>query len=259
MIPLGDNLPTLRRPVVTLTVIGVTTAVWLLGQGAGFNDVALATSVCNFGLVPGELTGQAALGLAVPLTDTLTCNVDNEPVNMLTPVISIFLHGSWAHIIGNMLFLFVFGNNVEDSMGHGRFLVFYLLCGLAAAASHILLNPASPVPTVGASGAVSGVMGAYLLLYPRARIKMLFIFFIFFKVFRIQAWMVLIWWFLLQLMTGLPELISVRNDVSGGVAVWAHVGGFLAGAILIKLFADRALVDAHKQAYQLQHGYGWRG
>ncbi len=258
MIPLGDNLPTLRRPIVTLTVIGATAAVWLVGQGAGFNDVALATSVCNFGLVPGELTGQAALGFAVPLAEGLTCNVDNEPINVLTPAISIFLHGSWAHIIGNMLFLFVFGNNVEDSMGHVRFLVFYLICGLAAAAAHVLLNPASPVPTVGASGAVSGVMGAYLLLYPRARIKMLFIFFIFFKVFRIQAWMVLIWWFLLQVVTGLPELISVRSDISGGVAVWAHVGGFLAGALLIKLFADRAMVSAHKQAYEVEHGYGWR-
>jgi len=101
-------------------------------------------------------------------------------------------------------------------------------------------------------------MGAYLLLYPRARIKMLFIFFIFFKIFRIQAWIVLIWWFLLQVVTGLPELISVRSDISGGVAVWAHVGGFLAGALLIKLFADRALVFAHRQAYAVEHGYGWR-
>lgn len=259
MIPLGDNLPTLRRPVVTFTIIGATAAVWLIGQGAGLNDIALATSVCNFGLVPGELTGQAALGLAVPLADGLTCNVDNEAINVLTPVISVFLHGSWAHIIGNMLFLFVFGNNVEDSMGHIRFLAFYLLCGVAAAAAHVLLNPASPVPTVGASGAISGVMGAYLLLYPKARIKMLFIFFIFFKVFRIQAWLVLIWWFLLQVVTGLPELVSVRSDISGGVAVWAHVGGFLAGALLIKLFADSTLVSAHKQAYAVEHGYGWRG
>ena len=197
MIPLGDENPTLRTPWMTWLIIGTTVAVWMVVQGAGVGD-ALPESVCNLGLVPGELTHQARVGLAVPLGDGLACVIDRAPINKFTPIISMFLHGSWGHLLGNMLFFWVFGNNIEDSMGPGRFLVFYLLCGLVAAGAHVLVNPASPVPTVGASGAISGVMGAYLVLYPRVRVNMLFIFVIFFKVFAIPAWLVLLWWFFLQ-------------------------------------------------------------
>jgi len=123
-------------------------------------------------------------------------------------------------------------------MGPGRFLGFYLICGLAAAATDIAIDPASPVPTVGASGAISGVMGAYLVLYPRVRVNMLFWFLIFFKVIPIPAWIVLIWWFGIQVLTGLPQLSSMRPEVSSGIAVWAHIGGFVAGMGLIKLFAN---------------------
>jgi membrane associated rhomboid family serine protease len=210
-------------------------------QGAGQPD-AVARSVCNLGLVPGELTHRAPLGLAVPLGPGLACVVDADPINRFTPLTSIFLHGGWGHLLGNMLYLWVFGNNIEDSMGPGRFLCFYLLCGLAAAGAHTFVDPASPIPTVGASGAISGVMGAYLVLYPRVRVNMLFIFIIIFRVIPIPAWLVLIWWFVIQVITGLPQLSSVRTDVSGGVAVWAHVGGFLTGVLLIKLFEDRRLV-----------------
>jgi membrane associated rhomboid family serine protease len=153
----------------------------------------------------------------------------------------MFLHGGWAHLLGNALFLWVFGDNVEESMGRARFLVFYLLCGLAAAAAHVLVQPGSPIPTVGASGAISGVLGAYLVLYPHARVNMLFWFFIFIRVIPIPAWIVLAYWFVLQVVTGLPELMRVRSEVSGGVAVWAHVGGFVAGMALVKLFQDRRL------------------
>jgi membrane associated rhomboid family serine protease len=128
-------------------------------------------------------------------------------------------------------------------MGRLRFLAFYLICGLVAAGTHMLVDPSSPVPTVGASGAISGIMGAYLVLYPRVHVRMLFIFIIFFKVFRIPAWAVLIWWFALQVLTGLPQLNEVSPEVSGGVAVWAHVGGFVAGVLLIKLFENPKLVD----------------
>jgi rhomboid family protein len=241
MIPIGDENPTPGTPWMTWLLIGVTVAVWLLVQGAGSPDV-VAISVCNLGLVPGELTHRAPLGLGVPLGPGMACVVDNEPINWFTPLSSIFLHGGWGHLLGNMLFFWVFGNNIEDSMGPGRFLVFYLSCGLIAAAAHILSDPASPVPTVGASGAISGIMGAYLVLYPRVRVKMLFVFIIFFRVFAIPAWMVLIWWFLLQVVTGLPSLSAMRPDVSGGVAVWAHVGGFVAGVALIKLFENPAVV-----------------
>ena len=241
MIPVGDENPTLHTPWMNWVIIGITVGVWLLVQGAG-SPQAVAASVCNLGLVPGELTHRAQVGLALPMGQGLYCVVDQEPVNIFTPVISMFLHGGWGHLLGNMLFLWVFGDNIEDSMGPGRYLTFYLLCGVIAALAHVLVSPASPVPTVGASGAISGVMGAYLLLYPRVRVKMLFIFIIFFKVIPIPAWLVLIWWFFVQVMAGLPQLSSVRPDVSSGVAVWAHVGGFVAGIVLIRLFENPALV-----------------
>ena len=138
-------------------------------------------------------------------------------------------------------------------MGPGRFLVFYLLCGLAAAGAHVLVSPASPVPTVGASGAISGVMGAYLLLYPRVRVNMLFIFIVFFRVFAIPAWVVLLWWFFVQLLAGVPQLSSVRPDVSSGVAVWAHIGGFLTGLVLIKLFENPQMVARRDAIRRAEH------
>jgi membrane associated rhomboid family serine protease len=172
----------------------------------------------------------------------MACIVDREPINILTPLTSMFLHGGWMHVLGNCLFLWVFGNNIEDSMGHLRFLVFYIVCGLIAAVTHIVVSAASPVPTVGASGAISGVLGAYLILYPRVRVRMLFIFIIFFRVFAIPAWLVLLYWFAIQVLTGLPQLTSVRPDVSSGVAVWAHIGGFVAGILLVKLFENKRYV-----------------
>jgi membrane associated rhomboid family serine protease len=226
---------------MTLALLGVTWAVWFLVQGAGDlgtpeRAYQFLASLCNLGLVPGELTRQAPLGLAVPLGGGATCAVDNESINYATPVLSIFLHGSWMHLIGNSLYLWVFGNNVEDSMGRLRFLAFYLLTGVVAAASHVLVDPASPVPTVGASGAISGVMGAYLLLYPRVHVRT---FFPPFFLFRVPAWAVLLMWFGSQVLTGLPQLSPLRPDVSGGVAVWAHIGGFLAGVLLARPFANR--------------------
>ncbi len=244
MIPLSDELPTIRTPWVTYLLLAVILAVWMFVQGGGLphSELRLAASVCNWGMVPGELTHLASIGTAVPLGDGVACVVDREPINFFTPLTMMFLHGGWMHVLGNCLFLWVFGNNIEESMGHFRFLAFYLICGFAAAAAHILVTPTSPVPTVGASGAISGVLGAYLILYPRVRIRMLFIFIIFFRVFRIPAWVVLLYWFAVQILTGLPELTRVRSDVSSGVAVWAHVGGFLAGVFLVKFFEDKRLM-----------------
>jgi membrane associated rhomboid family serine protease len=244
MIPLGDEYPTVRAPVMTYAILAGMLATWVFVQGAGFssNDVKLVTSVCNLGMVPGELTHLARLGTAVPVGDGLACVVDNEPINWLTPLTSMFLHGGWGHLLGNMLFFWVFGKKIEDSMGSIRFFFFYIVCGLAAAGVHIFMEPASPIPTVGASGAISGVLGAYLVLYPRVKVKMLFFFLLFFRIIPIPAWMVLIWWFFWQVITALPDLMSVRPDVSGGVAVWAHIGGFVAGMLLVKIFEDRRLV-----------------
>jgi len=242
MIPIGDNHPTLRAPLMTYAILAGMAAAWYYLQGAGMDPVRLAHSVCNLGMVPGELTHLAPIGTAVPLTRNLACVVDNDPINFRTPFTSMFLHGGWGHLLGNVAFFWVFGNNVEDSMGRLRFLLFYLICGLAAAVAHILVQPASPLPTIGASGAISGVLGAYLVLYPRIRINMLFIFIVFWKVIAIPAWVVLIFWFIWQVVSGLPELMAVRPEVSGGVAVWAHIGGFVAGVILVKLFENPRLV-----------------
>jgi membrane associated rhomboid family serine protease len=245
MFPIGDENPTLRTPVVTYALLFILLAVWVLIQGAG-DGLKVAMTVCNLGLVPGEITGQAPVGFAVPLGQGLACVVDREPINWLTPLTSMFLHGGWGHLLGNALFLWVFGNNVEDSMGRGRFLVFYLSCGLAAAAAQVLVGPSSPVPMVGASGAISGVLGGYLLLYPRVQVKVLFFIVIFVQIIRVPAYLVLLLWIGFQVLSGLPQLMSVDPDVSGGTAFWAHIGGFAAGLLLIKLFAREDLVARHR-------------
>jgi membrane associated rhomboid family serine protease len=165
----------------------------------------------------------------------------------------MFLHGSWGHILGNALFFWVFGNNIEDSMGPFRFLVFYLLCGLIAVGAHIALAATSPVPTVGASGAISGIMGAYLVLYPKARVNLLFWIVIFVKIIPVPAWGALLWWFAWQIIAGLPQLSPVRPDTSGGVAVWAHIGGFVAGLVLVKLFENPVLVAKRRLIHDVRY------
>lgn len=253
MIPLSDENPTLHKPVMTWALLAAMFAVFIVVQGAGFDQIKLATTICNWGMVPGELTHRARLGVGVPIAPGLACVVDNSPINIFTPLTSMFLHGGWMHILGNALFFWVFGNNIEDSMGPGRFLAFYLICGLAAAGTHIAMNPGSPVPTVGASGAISGVLGAYLVLYPRVRVNMLFIFIIIIRIIPVPAWIVLIWWFFVQVISALPQLSQVNPDVSSGVAVWAHVGGFITGMILIKLFENRSLVAERDAIRRSQH------
>jgi membrane associated rhomboid family serine protease len=173
------------------------------------------------------------------------CALDTAP-SWHTLVTSMFMHGSWMHIIGNMWFLWIFGNNVEDSMGRGRFVVFYLLAGLAAAAMQIATDPASPVPMVGASGAIGGVMGAYVVLYPRVRVHMLVFLGFFITTIGVPAYLMLGYWFVLQLLGGLPSL----GGGAGGVAFWAHVGGFVAGVALIYLFRDPELVERHRRMIQ---------
>jgi membrane associated rhomboid family serine protease len=244
MFPLSDENPTVRTPVATYFLIALIVGAWVFVQGAGLDEQVLAASICNLGMVPGEITRQASLGTSVPIAPGMACIVDDQAINTWTPLTSMFLHGGWGHIIGNLLFFWVFGNNIEDSMGRVRFVVFYLLCGLIAAGSHIALEPRSPVPTVGASGAISGILGAYLILYPRVRVRMLFWFILFIRVIPVPAWAVLLWWFAWQLLAGLPQLMTVRPEVSSGVAVWAHIGGFLAGVILVKLFVNE---DLHRR------------
>lgn len=255
MIPLGDDNPTVRVPVVTIFILVTMFAVWVLVQGAGLDQGLLAASVCNLGMVPGELTRLAPVGASVPIGPDLACVVDNQRINFLTPLLSMFLHGGWMHILGNALFLWVFGNNVEDVVGRRRFLAFYLICGLAAAAVHVAVDPRSPIPTVGASGAISGVLGAYLILFPKVRVRMLFIFIIFFKVIPLPAWVVLAYWFALQLLSGIPELLKPSPEMAGGVAVWAHVGGFVAGVLLARLFENPVLAERRRANLLMQHEF----
>jgi membrane associated rhomboid family serine protease len=243
--PIGDDNPTFRTPLVTIGIIVTMLAVWVFGQGGGWDGELLARTVCTCGLVPAELTHLRPVGFAIPIGYGLGCLIDHDWINWATPLISMFLHGSWGHVGANALFLWVFGNNVEDVMGRPRFLVFYLLCGFIAATAQVLVNPSSPVPTVGASGAISGALGAYLLLYPRVSVRMYFppIF-----VFRLPAWFVLLFWFAIQFASGLPQLWNPAPSISGGVAVWAHIGGFAAGALLSRAFEDPELVAMHRAA-----------
>jgi membrane associated rhomboid family serine protease len=244
LFPLRDDNPTLLTPVITIALILINIVVWMYFQGAGMAPDQLASSVCAFGMIPAELTGSVS-GYEVPIGPGLPpCELGG--LRWETLITSMFMHGGWLHLIGNMWFLWLFGNNIEDSMGHLRFLIFYFLCGLAGGLTHVFTAADSTIPTVGASGAISGVMGAYLVLYPRIKIETLFILFIFIRIFRIPAWFVLGQWFALQLLSG-----SLTPSVGGGVAFWAHIGGFVAGVVLVKLFENRQLVEARRKHVQL--------
>jgi membrane associated rhomboid family serine protease len=244
MFPYRDDNPTIGTPVVTVALIGLNVAAWLLVQGMGAEPY-LSKSVCELGLIPGEFLGRIPPGYAVPVSETMACVVDPDHNEWFTPLSSMFLHGGWLHLIGNMWFLWLFGNNVEDSMGHFRYVAFYLLSGIAAAAAQTIVNPTSPIPMVGASGAISGVMGAYLVLYPRVRVFALLPLGFFITTVALPAWMMLVYWAVIQLLSGVAAM-GRSGAEAGGVAFWAHVGGFVAGIVLVKLFARRDRVAAHR-------------
>jgi membrane associated rhomboid family serine protease len=241
MLPIRDENPTVHASVVTFAIIALNVASWVLIQGLGFNP-ALAKSVCRFGAIPGELLGTVEPGSYVPLGRNLVCVIDAH-ADWITLLTSMFMHGGWFHLIGNMWFLAVFGDNVEDAMGPVKFVIFYLLCGLAAAAAQILSSPSSPVPMVGASGAIGGVLGAYAVLFPRAPVHMLVFFGFFFTRIVVPAFLVLGYWFVIQLLGGLPALAGA----SGGVAFWAHIGGFVTGIVLVKVFCDPKRLEGCRQ------------
>jgi membrane associated rhomboid family serine protease len=241
MIPYRDENQTQRTTYVTFAIIGLNVLAWLLVQGAG-SPRALAASVCNLGLIPGELTGMVPPGARFPMGEGIACVLD--PGRQVSHIFtSMFLHGGWMHLIGNMWFLWIFGNNIEDSMGPLRFAVFYLLCGVAAALVQVAISPDSKIPMVGASGAISGVMGAYLVLYPRVRVFAMVPIGFMFTSMALPAWTMLLYWIGLQFLGGLTGLAAKGE---GGVAFWAHVGGFVAGVILVKLFARSDYVAAHR-------------
>ena len=233
MFPLHDDNIRRGPAIVTTLIIVLNLLAWAFVQGLG-TEPALSHSVCTLGLIPAELLGHARPGTLIPLGEGVTCVIGHP--NWLAPLTSMFLHGSWIHIIGNLWFLWVFGDNVEDVFGHGRFLVFYLLCGLAAAATQTLANPGSVLPMIGASGAIGGVLGAYAVSYPQARVLTLLVLGIFIRTVWVPAWLMLGYWFLLQFLGGLPTL----GSQDAGVAFWAHIGGFVAGAALVYVLRPRA-------------------
>jgi membrane associated rhomboid family serine protease len=235
MFPIRDENPQLTVPLVTFAIIGLNVVAWLLLQGLG-SEPALTRSVCLLGLIPDDLLGTVDRSQIPP---DFPCSIDGES-NWLTALTSMFMHGSWMHIIGNMWFLWIFGGNVEDSMGHVRFAIFYLLCGLAAAAAQVFANTASPIPMVGASGAIGGVMGAYIVLYPRVHVHLLVILGFYVTTFAVPAVAMLGYWIFLQLVSGVVSI-----GAGAGVAFWAHVGGFAAGAVLILLFKNESMLERH--------------
>jgi membrane associated rhomboid family serine protease len=243
MFPYHDENQTQRTAVVTLMLIALCVLAWIFVQGAGM-PLPLATSVCNLGLVAGELTGALPPGVRFPMGEDLVCVTDPGP-EYSHVITHMFLHGSWMHLLGNMWFLWLFGNNVEDSMTRPRFLAFYVLCGFAAAGLQVFFTPDSPIPMVGASGAISGVMGAYLLLYPRVRVFTIVPLGFLLTQVALPAWAMLLYWGALQVLGGLS---SVGRE-GGGVAFWAHIGGFVAGIVLVKVFARRDHVEAHQSSH----------
>ncbi|MEZ5566585.1 MAG: rhomboid family intramembrane serine protease [Gammaproteobacteria bacterium] len=245
MFPLSDDNPHFITPYVTYALIALNVLVWVFVQGMGM-EPRLSASVCTLGLVPGELLQTLAAGTRFQIGPNTFCVLTDTP-NWLTVLSHMFLHGGWLHIIGNMWFLWIFGNNVEDSMGHGRFIVFYLLCGMAAAGAQMLADPVAGVPMVGASGAIGGVMGAYVLLYPKVKVKMLLFLGFFITTFTVPAFWMMGYWFAVQLIGGVGSI----GAQAGGVAFWAHVGGFVAGAALILVFQVPEYVQRHPNR-------GWR-
>ncbi len=240
MFPLRDENPRAHPPIATVAIIALNIVAWGVVQGFG-TDAALASSICQFGLIPGDVLGNLPAGSSFPLSQDLVCVIDGEG-GYGTILTSMFMHGSWFHIVGNLWFLWIFGDNVEDAMGPVRFVVFYLLCGLGAAVAQMLTNTASIVPMVGASGAIGGVMGAYALLYPRAHIHTFIFLGFYMTTVAVPAVFMLGYWFLLQLVGGLPAM----GGEGGGVAFWAHIGGFLAGVVLVYLFIDRGRLARHR-------------
>lgn len=246
MIPLRDENPTSKTPVVTILLIALNVAVFLFQLSVG-----LDRSVYLFGLIPAELVGGADrlyTGRRLGLPEGAT--IQNLDPSWMTVFTSMFMHGGWLHILGNMWYLWIFGNNVEDDMGHGKFLGFYLLSGLAAAAAQTVMGTDSPIPMVGASGAIGGVLGAYLVLFPGSRVLCLITTFIITTV-ELPAWIVLGFWGVLQVLSGVWGMLGPQ---SGGVAYAAHVGGFACGMIL-----GRVLGQVRRPPSQRQREYvDWR-
>jgi membrane associated rhomboid family serine protease len=235
MIPIKDDNPRIAFPFITILFILVNGIVFLYQMLYVAEPQAF---VYRFGTIPWEITHFTELNRLPP-------EYHSEIPNVLTLFSSMFIHGGILHLAGNMLYLWIFGDNVEGIMGHGRFFFFYLCCGLAASVSHVLIAPDSTIPMVGASGAISGILGAYFIRFPRAKVHVVFILILFIRVIRIPALFVLGFWFVVQLLSG---LIDMGPEGNAGVAWFAHIGGFAAGIILVFFFEKKERVRIYRRA-----------
>ncbi len=224
MLPIRDDQPRYSTAWVTYFLIGLNLLIYLFE--AALDPRGLELLVRQFGVVPSHLAAFLSGSPTYPL------------IAVVLPFFtSLFLHGGWMHVIGNMWFLFIFGDNVEDYLGHFKYLVFYLLTGVLAMVTHVAMNPHSNAPALGASGAIAGVLGAYFVLYPRARVLTWFFVFVLW----VPAWIILGYWFVLNFLSGTATALAVQGQNMGGVAFWAHVGGFVSGALLVKVFGERRM------------------
>jgi membrane associated rhomboid family serine protease len=236
MLPLKDDAPRITTPYITYFLLVSNILVFFFELNLQHTG-QLNAFLMQFGIVPAKIDVLLTRGGVVPLGLVAPWNTRYIGLaDILVPIItSMFLHGGWSHVISNMWALWIFGDNVEDHLGHGLYLLFYLLSGIAGALVHIIFNLSSTLPTLGASGAIAGIMGAYFVLFPTARV--LTFFFVFFL--WIPAWIFVGYWFLVQFLSGAATVIAANTANTGGVAVWAHIGGFLAGIALIKLLPSR--------------------
>jgi membrane associated rhomboid family serine protease len=234
MLPLRDDQPRYSTPWVNSFLIGLNLVIFFFEFT--LDPGSLELLIRQFGVVPSHVASFLSGSHRYPL-----------PAIVLPFFTSMFLHGSWLHVLGNMLYLYIFGDNVEDYLGHFKYLVFYLLTGLIAMATQVAVNLHSTAPTVGASGAIAGVLGAYLVLFPRAKV-LTWVFEVLILVIWIPAWIILIYWFFLNFLSGTETMLAIHRQNMGGVAFWAHVGGFIAGVATIKLFPERS--RRYPYAYQ---------
>ncbi len=244
MIPIKDDIPSRSYPIVNVTLIVINVIIFFFELSLGDN---LEPFIRKFAVIPIKYFYS---GIRLNDGSVILFSLEERIIPLFT---SMFLHGGWLHLIGNMLYLWIFGDNVEDRMGHFRYILFYLLCGLAAAGVHIITNPESDIPTVGASGAISGVLGAYMMLYPFARVIVVIPILFFWDVVKLPALIVLGFWFVTQIFQGTLAL-AIETTAKGGVAWWAHIGGFVFGMLLVHIFKKSSRRPTYRDLWWERYG-----
>lgn len=239
MIPLKDDIPSRSYPIVNVTLIIINLVAFLFELSLGDK---LELFLRTYGVIPIKYFYS---GIRFEDGSVILFSLEEKIIPLFT---SMFLHGGWLHLISNMLYLWIFGDNVEDRMGHLRYIAFYLLCGLAAAGAHIITNPESEIPTIGASGAIAGVLGGYMLLYPYARVVVVIPIFFFWDIIKLPALIVLGFWFITQIFQGTLAL-AVESSATGGVAWWAHIGGFVFGMFAVHIFKKKSRKPTYRDIW----------